>query len=97
MSPAEAINAALRKSRVISPLRRLRAKDIELGAYLKLFYAAQQKYFDGEFEDAKKGLAECFRFYSEDKVARLLVNRCVEFQMNGGPVDWDGAFKMLEK
>jgi hypothetical protein len=41
-------------------------QSIELGAYLKLFYAAHQKYFDGEFEEAHAGFQECFRFYSED-------------------------------
>jgi ligand-binding sensor domain-containing protein/class 3 adenylate cyclase len=70
---------------------------ISLEDYLTHFYAAQQKYFDGDFAAALNEFQDCLKYNADDKVTLLILRRCEDFLKNGAPKDWDGTFKMLEK
>jgi ligand-binding sensor domain-containing protein/class 3 adenylate cyclase len=72
-------------------------EDISLEIYLEHFYAAQQKYFDGDFVGALNGFQDCLKYNANDKVVIVLVKRCEEFLKSGSPKDWDGTFRMTEK
>lgn len=70
---------------------------IELDNYLKLFKTARKKYFEGKFEEGKADFQECLKYFPEDKVVDILLQRCCYFIENGKPDDWDGTFTMTSK
>ncbi|MBS0636168.1 MAG: GAF domain-containing protein, partial [Verrucomicrobia bacterium] len=72
-------------------------KNMSLQDYLNLYASAFQAYFEGDFVAAKANFQRCLSYYSEDKAALILLERCSHFIENGAPKDWNGTFTMTSK
>lgn len=70
-------------------------KGITLEEYLQIFYKSQEKYFNGEFEEAKIGFEKCLIHFPDDKSTVVLYKRCCVYSQEGSPPNWSGVFIYL--
>lgn len=65
--------------------------------YVALFERGFAAYESGDFASAERAFSECLRRKPSDRVAHRMRERCLEFQVSGVPVGWDGTHQMTEK
>lgn len=61
------------------------------------FEAALQRYFDREFDDAKKGFEDALKNQPTNDSCRIFIARCEMYLKYPPAQDWDGAFVMKTK
>jgi adenylate cyclase len=67
-----------------------------------VYEAALEQYFAGQWGEALAGFEKCealepARTYAPTTPSAVLAIRCREFAVNGGPGEWDGAYRMTTK
>ena len=65
--------------------------------YYTLYAEAFSFYERGDFTKAESTFKLCLQKKPEDTVAKLLMERCIDFQKSGAPQGWDGTLTLKEK
>ncbi|MBX9587323.1 MAG: Cache 3/Cache 2 fusion domain-containing protein [Gammaproteobacteria bacterium] len=65
--------------------------------YVKLYDDAFNAYQQQRWEDAINLLNELLKEHSDDKAAKVLLERCKRFKRNPPPADWDGVWRYTTK
>lgn len=74
----------------------------QAAACKRLYESALDDYFNGRWPEALAGFEEAAavepsREFAPTTPSKVLAERCRGFIENGGPVDWDGAYRMTTK
>ena len=65
--------------------------------YYTLYAEAFAFYEKGDFTKAEAAFKSCLEKKNDDAVAKLQMERCIEFQKSGVPQGWDGTYALREK